>query len=75
MDQLGGIAAFVIGIFLHYRWIDAMCKGCFVSVGKNTGHRKVVTREEQPYSFSIYMILNFITGTAAIVGGIATALS
>ena len=37
--------------------------------------RKVVTREEHPYTFTINLIISFVIGTGMIVGGIVTALS
>ena len=75
MEELKGIGAFFIGIYLVYKPINAIRKGSYKSFSRDAVFRKVVTREEQPYTFTINVIISFVIGTGMIVGGIVTVLS
>ena len=59
----------------YYKPINAIRKGSYKSFSRDAVFRKVVTREEQPYTFTINVIISFVIGTGMIVGGIVTVLS
>ena len=59
----------------YYKPINAIRKGSYKSFSRDAVFRKVVTREEHPYTFTINVIISFVIGTGMIVGGIVTVLS